>query len=131
MFRLGRVLTALVADEQMPVPLRLLALRAVSPSPPYNSIEEMTAALDYYERPDRAAVLRNVYERYQQLPAPAEGGAVQEIPAAPARRAGVATPAWWKRHPAAIATGVALLLTAAAAGAFLTLRSKVPWVAEG
>ena len=61
----GQVLSALVAHQQMPVPLRLVALTAVSPSPPYASIGDLSSALDYYERPDRAAVVRAVYERYQ------------------------------------------------------------------
>src|SRR5450756_1649342 len=47
-FRIGRVLTALVANQQMPVPLRLLALTAVAPSPPYESVQDLTTALDYY-----------------------------------------------------------------------------------
>ncbi len=131
-FRVGEVLTALVGEDQMPVPLRLLVLRAVSPAPPYHSVDELTTALAYYERPDRAVVLRGVYDRYQQLPARAESvDAVQEIPAAPVPRPQVRVPSWWKRHPAVVVTGFALVLTAAAAGAFVALRSRVPWIAQG
>jgi hypothetical protein len=62
-FRIGQLLLALVAGQPMPVPLRLVALTAVSPSPRYNSVQELTTALDFYERPDRTAILQAVYER--------------------------------------------------------------------
>src|SRR5450759_3015364 len=129
-FRIGRVLTALVANQQMPVPLRLLALTAVAPSPPYESVQDLTMALDYYERPDRAAILRAVYERNQQLPAIAEAAApFQEIPAAPAPPPAVPSPSWWKRHPLVVATCLALVLIVAVGGFWPVIRSKAPWLA--
>jgi len=65
----GRVLLALVPEHQMPVQLRLLALTAVSPAPSYASVQELSAALDYFARPDRDAQVRAVYERCLALPA--------------------------------------------------------------
>lgn len=64
----GRVLLALLPEHLMPVQLRLLALTAVSPTPSYGSLRELSSALEYFERPDRSRLVREVYERCAALP---------------------------------------------------------------
>lgn len=67
----GRVLLALVPEHRMPVQLRLLGLTAVSSTSSYSSVEDLSAALDYFARPDRPAQVRAVRSRCVQLPPPA------------------------------------------------------------
>lgn len=67
----GRVLLTLVPEHRMPVQLRLLGLTALSPTSSYGTVMELSAALDYFARPDRAAQIRNVHDRCAALPAPA------------------------------------------------------------
>jgi hypothetical protein len=130
-FRVGQLLLALVAGKPMPVPLRLLALTAASSAPPYASVAELTAALDFYERPDRLGVIRAVYGRFEKLPTTAKPGApVEEIPAKPkpAPRPAASIPHWWRRHPRVVASFVALVLVASAAASWLVLRQRMPWL---
>lgn len=116
----GRVLLALVPEHEMPVQLRLLALTAVSPSPSYASASELSAALDYFARPDRTAQVRAVYERCLALPAPAsEPAAMPELLSPPLagkreEKEAVRRP----RRPWGLAVaGLLVTITAAAAGA--------------
>lgn len=130
-FRVGQLLMALVAGKPMPVPLRLLALTAVSPAPPYTSVAELTAALDFYERPDRLAIIRAVYDRFEKLPVTSSPAApVEEIPAKPkpAPKPAASSPPWWRRHPRIVAASVALVLLASAAASWLVLRSRTAWM---
>lgn len=130
-FRIGQLLISLVAGKPMPVPLRLLALTAVSPAPPYTSIAELTAALDFYERPDRQGVVRAVYERFEKLPATsAPAATVEEIPAKPrpAPKPAALSPPWWRRHRRVVAACVVLVLVASAAASWLVLRARMPWL---
>jgi hypothetical protein len=128
-FRVGQLLMALVAGKPMPVPLRLLALTAVSPAPPYTSVGELTTALDYYERPDRTAIIRAVYERFEKLPATSQpAAAIEELPAAPPPQPVASPPRWWTLHPRVVIASVALLLVVSAALSWSVLRSKMPWL---
>ena len=67
--RLGQLLQATLADADPPVQLRLTASQATAPSPAFGSIRDFTEALAYFERPDRQAVLRGLYERTAVAPA--------------------------------------------------------------
>ena len=56
--RLGQLLQASIVESDPPVQLRLLASQATAPTPAFASIREYGEALEYFERPDRAGVLR-------------------------------------------------------------------------
>lgn len=61
--RLGQMLQAALVSSEPPVQLRLIASQATAPSPPFGSISEFSEALAYFERPDRPAILRSLFER--------------------------------------------------------------------
>jgi hypothetical protein len=67
--RLGQLLHATIGNADPPVKLRLVISEAMAPSPVFASFAEYDSALEYFERPDRAAVLRGVFERASALPA--------------------------------------------------------------
>ena len=73
--QLGALLRDLLPD-MMPVPLRLAISQAMSSPPHYASIRSFSEALSYFERPDRSAIIRGVYERW-------EGNAGSRTPAQP------------------------------------------------
>ena len=128
-YRLGQLLTALVADRPMPPPLRLLALAAESSEPRFGTVREFTAALEYYERPGRTAILEALYRRFEQMPeAGAAAGTVEEIPAAPPPKADAATAGRRKRCLGLAAAVAAVLLAVAALGSWPMLRARVRWL---
>jgi hypothetical protein len=84
---LGTILSeTLPTSDFMLIRVKLVS-RAISSPPAYASLEEFSRALAYFERPNRAALLKAVYDRWQQLPAaepvPTAPVPVEEIPAAP------------------------------------------------
>ena len=116
----GRVLLALVPEHQMPVQLRLLALTAVSPTPSYASASDLSAALDYFARPDRAVQVRAVYERCLALPAPVSEPAemAQPLSAPLAGKREVKEAVRGPRRPWGLAVaGLLAVVAVAAAGA--------------
>lgn len=80
-FQLGTLLRDLL-PESIPVPLRLAISQAMSQPPHYTWIESFSEALSYFERPDRAAIIRGVYARWE---ANAGGRATVEPRRDPAR----------------------------------------------
>ncbi len=88
--RAATLLQSLLADADAPAALGLLVITALSPAPRYASLQELSEALEYYERPDRRAVLAATYERARRLPAgartvpspPADDGAHRPYPTA-------------------------------------------------
>jgi hypothetical protein len=118
----GRVLLALVPEHQMPVQLRLLALTAVSPTPSYRSVDELSSALDYFARPDRSAQVRAVYERCLALPITSEPVAVPLMPLTAAAATRPAAPARRKGQPWTLT--VALLVVAMAGAGAVWLAGK-------
>lgn len=68
--RLGQLLQAALADADPPVQLRLVVSQATSPAPVFGSVRLYSEALAYFERPDRAGVLRGLYARAAAVPAP-------------------------------------------------------------
>ena len=69
--QVGELLRTSLAESAFPVPLRLVITQASSTPPFYASIAELSNALEYFERPDRAGLVRAVYERAQGYqPAP-------------------------------------------------------------
>jgi hypothetical protein len=114
--RAGRVLLTLLAEAQtLPVQLRLLALQEVSPAPRCTSLQEFSTRLELFERPGRRIIVRDVYDRFQQLPAlEAEVWPVgAPSPAPPPQEP--AAPVWWRRTKvqaaAAAVLGAVLVLT--------------------
>ena len=130
--RAGRVLTALVDQQHMPVPLRLLALAAVSPEPGYTSLRDLSTALEYFERPNRSEVVAGVCARAEQLPAAASGDRpaplrVLEEPSPPP----TVIPGRRKRR-SVLAAGIAAGLLAAVASAWwLWDRPEGHWLRSG
>jgi hypothetical protein len=66
--RLGQLLQAALVESDPPVQLRLLGSQATAPTPTFASIRQYIDALEYFERPDRASVLRGLYERVAAAP---------------------------------------------------------------
>jgi hypothetical protein len=79
--QVGELLMMMLADSAFPVPLRLVTTQAISTPPFYSSIAEVSSALEFYERPDRAGLIRAVYERAQRHPAPV--GAAEQAASEP------------------------------------------------
>ncbi len=77
---LARIAHDLLSGE-LPVQLRLVVSQAMSPAPTYGSIEELSNALQYFERPGREAVLQAVYKRWHDSP-PASSAQTQTAVAA-------------------------------------------------
>ena len=69
--RAGLVLLALTPEEQLPMQLRLLSLEEVSPRPRLSSLKDLHRELEFFERPDRQSIAREVYERFQHQSSPA------------------------------------------------------------
>src|SRR5712692_6186107 len=67
--RLGTILSEILpAEDPMFLRPRLVA-KATSAPPVYGSLEELSHALAYYERPDRTGLIQDVYNRWQNSPA--------------------------------------------------------------
>ena len=78
---LGRLLLSLVEEARMPVQLRIVALSAASTTPAYDSVDEFSNALAYFERPSGALPIRPVYTRWHQLAAESDApAALQSLP---------------------------------------------------
>jgi hypothetical protein len=65
---LGQLLHVLVRNSNPPAQLRLVISQAIAPSPLFESLSECAQALEYFERPDRAAVLQALFARAIELP---------------------------------------------------------------
>lgn len=74
--RLGQLLQATLVQSDPPVQLRLTASQATAPVAGFGSVREFGEALAYFERPDRQALLRGLYERAAAAPV----DAIRETP---------------------------------------------------
>jgi hypothetical protein len=61
--RLGQLLQTMLTDASVPVQLRLVVSQATAPMPSYSSIADFDLAVEYFERPGRAGLLKAVFER--------------------------------------------------------------------
>jgi len=61
--RLGQLLQAVLSQAEPPVQLRLMIAQATAHEPAFGSSRELSEALGYFERPDRAGVLRRLHAR--------------------------------------------------------------------
>lgn len=115
---IAHLLLALLEEAQaLPVQLRLLALEATAPLPAQATLREWSARLAAFERPGRQRIIREVHERFTQLPArdmepPAKPSVRTAVPSAPRR---------WRTSPRLrnAALAVALLAGAGVAAAWL------------
>jgi hypothetical protein len=121
--QVGHILLTLLGEAQtLPVPLRLLALQEVSPTPHCSTVGELSNQLGVFERPNRQATIREVFERYMALPA----RPVETAPAAPKvppralhQPRAARTPAWRSRPFRLAAAAVVVLAVSGAAAAVL------------
>lgn len=128
--RCGLVAFALTPELQFPMQLRLLVLEEVSPRPRLTALGDLHRELEFYERPDRRAIVIEVYERFQRQRAQAAGGVVvpppllEPPPPKPAGR-------WWRRK--SVWVGVAIVIVTAGAGAALWAwpRPEGAWMRAG
>jgi hypothetical protein len=72
--RFGQLLQATLAQSDPPVQLRLVISQATAPAPILGSVRELDQALEYYERPDRSAVIRDLYVRAAAVASPLDSG---------------------------------------------------------
>ena len=77
--RLGQLLLALLRSSEPPVTLRLVLSEAMSAPPVYGTVAELDAALAYFERPDRAAVLRGLFAKGWAVQGSAGAAEPQEL----------------------------------------------------
>lgn len=68
--RFGQVLQAMLSQSNPPVQLRLLISQATAPESVFSSIREYDRALEFFDRPNRAAALQVLFARTAAAPAP-------------------------------------------------------------
>ena len=79
--RVGQLLQAFLAQSESPVQLRLLIAQATAPEPAFPTIYEYDKALEFFERPNRAAVLQALFARAAAMPLPADSKPVPSVEA--------------------------------------------------
>jgi hypothetical protein len=128
---LGRTLNALLNSEAAPVPLRLFAMHWVAAA---TSVNEFAAALAYYSRPDRDLLVKTLYARCLEAPAPAltfEPAIVRPLEPAPPAQPQVAKQeprAGKRRLPRWVALAAALVLLAVSGYALFHFGGSDPRV---
>ena len=76
---LGQLLHTLVDEMGLPIQLDLVVQAAMSPTPPQMTVNEFSEALVRFDRPNRALALRDVYGRWNALPAEVKSAAVPVV----------------------------------------------------
>lgn len=118
--RLGQLLQVCLVQAEPPVQLRLAASQATAPEPAFTSVRELSEALAYFERPNRSAVLRQLYQRAESAPSSAMAqtptlDAIAPLQLEPGKKAGTRplppTPRPSRRGVLALAAGVVLVVT--------------------
>jgi len=89
--QVGELLQAILPEAQFPTTLRLVISQAVSTPPLYSSIREFSKALEYFERPNRTAMIQAVYQRWKTTPVQSVAAAMRVTPAAEAQKPGKPT----------------------------------------
>ena len=124
--QVGHVLLTLLGEAQtLPVQLRLLALQEVSPTPRCSTVGEFSNQLNVFERPNRQATIREVFQRYMSLPVrPIEraSAAPKASPRATHQPGAVRVPIW-RRRPFRLAAAAILVVAVSGAVAALLWRS--------
>jgi hypothetical protein len=135
--RLGQLLQACLVQSDPPVQLRLTVAQATSPEPPFASVRDLMTALEYFERPDRPAVLRGLFERVRTAPivvaeqratldaiAPLPAGREKETRDEQRRAEGQ------RRNRTVVAVAALIVLLVAAATAYSQFRGATPSTEE-
>jgi hypothetical protein len=125
--RTGLVLLALTPEDELPVQLRLLVLEEVSPRPRLKTLEDLHRELEFFERPDRRSIVREVLDRYQHQPA-----SVEAEPAVPAPLLEPPPPKrhghWWNRRSVWAGSLAGVAVIAVAVGMWLWPRPEGQWL---
>ncbi|MFB3855234.1 MAG: hypothetical protein ACE148_15625 [Vicinamibacterales bacterium] len=126
--RIARIFDGMVAEHDLPVQLRLVAVTALAASGPYDSLMALHEALGPFERPNRMAQIASAYERYRVALAakPQPIGQAEPPPPQPAVRLSTKTQAsagqpFWRRKRVALAVVAAVV---AAGGAWWLLSAS-------
>lgn len=125
----AHLLLALLEEAQaLPVQLRLLALEATAPSHTPSTLSEWSARIAAFERPGRTRTIREVHERFTQVPA-------REAPPPTVARARAATVAagrhWWKDRRLRRAAAAVVVLAGAWLGGSWLWREAGPLLFGG
>ena len=134
--RLGQLLQACLVQSDPPVQLRLTVAQATSPEPPFASVRDLLTALEYFERPDRPAVLRGLFERMQTAPVVvakdrATLDAIAPLPTASVKEARTEQRnEGGRRHRSVVAAVAVIVLLVAAATAYSQFRGAPPSTEE-
>lgn len=112
---LARILHVLLAGEQVPPPLRLFISKWIESAEPH-PIKDFAEGLAYFARPDGAALIRAVYERYLTMPELPAGAVIPKPPIDPPKE-----PKGSPREPRRIPRWVAIaaVLVACVGGVFV------------
>jgi hypothetical protein len=127
--RASLVLLALTPETQLPVQLRLLALEQVSPRPRLETLKDLHTELEFFERPDRRAIVRGVSERFRHASAAALAAAGGVVPTSllepppPRRRR-----SWWARKRVWVGLALVLMTAGAASALWVWQRPDGPWM---
>jgi hypothetical protein len=111
---LAELLRGMLSDD-VPVALRLALSQAHTSPPFYTSLSEFSRALQYFERPNRSAIIQGAYRRWEQLE-PERSKSKQEEPDTEEPKRELP-----KRQPARAALPRRALLIASAVGVVLAL----------
>ena len=135
--RLGQLLQAVLNDAEVPVQLRLVLSQATAPTPSYASLSVFDRELAFFERPDRAGLIKAVFVRAQAAGPAATAGAVAPTldsvaPLPEATSATLLTPSHKRNSRRMLVTGLALTAAVAVSTAgVLYVRSAGISVKEG
>ena len=125
--RAGLMILALTPEEQLPMQLRLLVLEEVSPRPRLQSLRDFHRELEFFERPDRQSIVREVYERFQRQSNEASVDHAVPTPLLepppPKRRH-----RWWKQRAVRLGALVVFLSMLAAGAAWEWSRPEGAWL---
>ena len=128
--RTGLVVLALTPESQLPLQLRLLVLEEVSPRPRLQSLRALHRELEFFERPDRRSIVREVFERIRRESSAEAAGPVVPPPLLeppPPKR----HHRWWKSRRFRAGAGVVLVTLAAAMIAWAWPRPEGRWLRAG
>jgi hypothetical protein len=131
--RLGQLTQALLTDANVPVQLRLIVSQATAPIPSYPSLAEFDQALAYFERPDRAGILKALFARAEAAGPLAAGDAptLESIAPLPETKPAPSAQPHRKHLRRLIATAAVLFGVAALSGAAVLYGRTAGTTANG